>query len=166
MRTPSKASPQPASLRGNFATRSRNPTPQRTFCTYAFSAGARHGRHRRNHSGHLGQQSNWDVGLQFRWRSPGPYPGCDGRQKIRKGRLRRHVVRRLSWHWRALSPPLPWSTLKYDTRQGGYVVGITIEPLKGGPTFEACELPSWGLPDEAARALQGRTLLGSVVRGF
>ncbi len=40
--------------------------------------------------------------------------------------------------------PLPWSTLKYDTRQGGYVVGITIEQLKGGPKFEACELPSWG----------------------
>jgi hypothetical protein len=27
--------------------------------------------------------------------------------------------------------PLPWATLKYDTRQGGYVVGVTIDQLKG-----------------------------------
>src|SRR5687768_12634975 len=29
--------------------------------------------------------------------------------------------------------PLPWATLKYDTRQGGYVVGLTIEQLQGAP---------------------------------
>jgi sporulation protein YlmC with PRC-barrel domain len=39
--------------------------------------------------------------------------------------------------------PLPWSTLKYDTRQGGYVVGLTIDQLKGAPTFAADELPLW-----------------------
>ena len=31
--------------------------------------------------------------------------------------------------------PLPWQTLKYDTRQGGYVVGLTKEALEGGPAF-------------------------------
>jgi hypothetical protein len=36
---------------------------------------------------------------------------------------------------------LPWSILKYDTRQGGYVVGLTIDQLKGAPTFSADELP-------------------------
>ena len=39
---------------------------------------------------------------------------------------------------------LPWSTLKYDTRQGGYVVGLTIDQLKGAPTYAANELPAWG----------------------
>lgn len=40
--------------------------------------------------------------------------------------------------------PLPWSTLKYDTRQGGYVIGITVDALKGAPTFGAGETPAWG----------------------
>jgi len=40
--------------------------------------------------------------------------------------------------------PLPWSTLKYDTRQGGYVVGMTVDQLKGAPTFGANEAPTWG----------------------
>src|SRR5215207_9568112 len=31
--------------------------------------------------------------------------------------------------------PLPWDTLKYDTRQEGYVVGLTIDQLKGAPTY-------------------------------
>ena len=29
---------------------------------------------------------------------------------------------------------LPWSILKCDTRQRGYVVGLTIDQLKGAPT--------------------------------
>ena len=29
--------------------------------------------------------------------------------------------------------PLPWNTLKYDTRQGGYVVGLTREQLGAPP---------------------------------
>ena len=37
---------------------------------------------------------------------------------------------------------LPWSTLKYDTRQGGYVVGLTIDQLKEAPTYAADELPA------------------------
>jgi hypothetical protein len=40
--------------------------------------------------------------------------------------------------------PLPWATLKYDTRQAGYVVGITIDQLKSAPTYAADELPAWG----------------------
>jgi hypothetical protein len=40
--------------------------------------------------------------------------------------------------------PLPWATLKYDTRQGGYVVGLTIDQLQGAPTFSANEMPAWG----------------------
>jgi sporulation protein YlmC with PRC-barrel domain len=39
---------------------------------------------------------------------------------------------------------LPWSTLKYDTRQGGYVVGLTIDQLKEAPTFSADDLPASG----------------------
>ena len=40
--------------------------------------------------------------------------------------------------------PLPWPTLKYDTRQEGYVVGLTIDQLKGAPTYAADEVPAWG----------------------
>ena len=29
--------------------------------------------------------------------------------------------------------PLPWNTLKYDTRQEGYVVGLTKQQLEGAP---------------------------------
>ena len=40
--------------------------------------------------------------------------------------------------------PLPWSTLKYDTRQGGYVVGLTKQQLEGAPTYASNESPAWG----------------------
>lgn len=40
--------------------------------------------------------------------------------------------------------PLPWATLKYDTRQGGYVVGLTNAQLENAPTFGAEESPAWG----------------------
>ena len=40
--------------------------------------------------------------------------------------------------------PLPWAALKYDTRQGGYVVGITREQLQGAPTFARDMQPAWG----------------------
>jgi sporulation protein YlmC with PRC-barrel domain len=40
--------------------------------------------------------------------------------------------------------PLPWNTLKYDTRQGGYVVGLTLQQLEGAPTYAGAELPAWG----------------------
>lgn len=31
--------------------------------------------------------------------------------------------------------PTPWSSLKYDTRLGGYVVGVTIDQLQGAPKY-------------------------------
>jgi sporulation protein YlmC with PRC-barrel domain len=40
--------------------------------------------------------------------------------------------------------PLPWSTLKYDTRQGGYVVGLTKDQLEKAPTYGEDEAPAWG----------------------
>ncbi len=42
--------------------------------------------------------------------------------------------------------PLPWQTLKYDERQGGYVIGVTIDQLKGGPSFGRDARPSWSDP--------------------
>ncbi|MFG1409564.1 MAG: PRC-barrel domain-containing protein [Pseudomonadota bacterium] len=30
---------------------------------------------------------------------------------------------------------LPWAALKYDTRQGGYVTGVTIDQLKDAPAW-------------------------------
>jgi PRC-barrel domain len=32
--------------------------------------------------------------------------------------------------------PLPWSTLKYDTNQGGYVVNLTKQQFDGAPMLE------------------------------
>lgn len=45
--------------------------------------------------------------------------------------------------------PLPWNSLKYDTRQEGYVVGISKEVLQSGPTVGAGEQPNWTAPDFA-----------------
>jgi len=39
--------------------------------------------------------------------------------------------------------PTPWSSLKYDTRLGGYVVGITADQLKAAPRFENDNDWSW-----------------------
>ena len=39
--------------------------------------------------------------------------------------------------------PLPWATLKYDTRQGGYLVGITKEQIEGAPSFARNAEPAW-----------------------
>lgn len=47
--------------------------------------------------------------------------------------------------------PLPWEVLKYDERQGGYVVGITIDQLKGAPHFGANNRPDWVDPDYGRR---------------
>ncbi len=33
--------------------------------------------------------------------------------------------------------PLPWNQLTYDTAQGGYVVDMTEDRLKGAPTYAA-----------------------------
>ena len=39
--------------------------------------------------------------------------------------------------------PLPWSVLKYDTRQGGYAVGLDRSVLEGAPTYGTTETPNW-----------------------
>lgn len=41
--------------------------------------------------------------------------------------------------------PLPWKTLTYDTRLGGYVVDLTREQLENAPSFTAADSP-WGDP--------------------
>ncbi|WP_246333149.1 PRC-barrel domain-containing protein [Aureimonas mangrovi] len=43
--------------------------------------------------------------------------------------------------------PLPWNILKYDERQGGYVVGLTVEQLQGAPRYAERDRPNW--EDEA-----------------
>jgi hypothetical protein len=40
--------------------------------------------------------------------------------------------------------PLPWAILKYDTRQQGYVVGLTIDQLQQAPIFAPDQMPAWG----------------------
>ena len=39
--------------------------------------------------------------------------------------------------------PTPWSTLKYDTRLGGYVIGIPAEQLKGAPRYSNDDDWAW-----------------------
>lgn len=44
--------------------------------------------------------------------------------------------------------PLPWATLKYDTRLGGYRVNITEDQLKKAPSYKRSE--EWDWSDRAA----------------
>jgi len=39
--------------------------------------------------------------------------------------------------------PMPWAQLKYDTRLGGYKVGVTEDQLKGAPKFGRYENWDW-----------------------
>jgi len=39
--------------------------------------------------------------------------------------------------------PLPWSSLKYDTRLGGYRVAVTEEQLKGAPKYASDNDWNW-----------------------
>lgn len=39
--------------------------------------------------------------------------------------------------------PLPWTMLKYDTRQGGYVVDLDKSRLEGAPSYTASSQPNW-----------------------
>ena len=39
--------------------------------------------------------------------------------------------------------PLPWQSLKYDTRLGGYVTGITEQQLRGAPKYAANAEWNW-----------------------
>jgi sporulation protein YlmC with PRC-barrel domain len=39
--------------------------------------------------------------------------------------------------------PLPWQTLHYDERHGGYVVDVQAERLQAGPNYGFNETPEW-----------------------
>src|SRR5215472_19186460 len=39
--------------------------------------------------------------------------------------------------------PLPWKTLTYDTRLGGYVTDVTRVRLEGAPSYRASDMPNW-----------------------
>ncbi|BBK35945.1 photosystem reaction center subunit H [Allostella sp. ATCC 35155] len=41
--------------------------------------------------------------------------------------------------------PLPWDVLDYDPRQGGYVVHMDADKLRGAPTYDM-DSPPWGDP--------------------
>ena len=40
--------------------------------------------------------------------------------------------------------PIPWSTLTYDTRLGGYRTNISEQQLKGAPKYSRHESWDWG----------------------
>lgn len=44
--------------------------------------------------------------------------------------------------------PLPWQSLKYDTRLGGYVTGITERQLRGAPKYD--DAGDWNWSDTRA----------------
>ncbi|MBM3601430.1 MAG: PRC-barrel domain containing protein [Alphaproteobacteria bacterium] len=43
--------------------------------------------------------------------------------------------------------PLPWSVLKYDTNQGGYVVNLDKKALEGAPSYKRDEPVDLGTAD-------------------
>jgi hypothetical protein len=43
--------------------------------------------------------------------------------------------------------PMPWPNLKYDTRLGGYRVGVTEDQLKGAPKYN--QYKDWDWADRA-----------------
>ena len=42
--------------------------------------------------------------------------------------------------------PLPWQTLTYDERQGGYVVNIDRLRLEGAPSYSSSDAVPWDDP--------------------
>jgi len=42
--------------------------------------------------------------------------------------------------------PLPWQSLKYDTRIGGYRTGVTADQLRGAPKYRKEGDWNWGDP--------------------
>jgi PRC-barrel domain len=42
--------------------------------------------------------------------------------------------------------PLPWQSLKYDTRLGGYRTGVTEDQLRGAPKYSKDSDWNWGDP--------------------
>jgi hypothetical protein len=47
--------------------------------------------------------------------------------------------------------PLPWKALTYDTSQGGYVVDLDKDKLKGAPSYTGREAASWSDPGYGRR---------------
>ena len=47
--------------------------------------------------------------------------------------------------------PLPWQSLKYDTRLGGYVTGVTESQLRGAPKYR--DDRDWNWNDNGANRL-------------
>jgi sporulation protein YlmC with PRC-barrel domain len=45
--------------------------------------------------------------------------------------------------------PLPWQSLKYETKLGGYVTGITEDRLKGAPKYANENSWNWSEPGRA-----------------
>ncbi|MCF3946639.1 PRC-barrel domain-containing protein [Acidiphilium iwatense] len=39
--------------------------------------------------------------------------------------------------------PLPWQLLKYDERQGGYIVNLDRDRLERGPAYATSATPDW-----------------------
>lgn len=39
--------------------------------------------------------------------------------------------------------PLPWNLLRYDPRQGGYVVDLDRDRLSGAPSYATSAAPDW-----------------------
>jgi sporulation protein YlmC with PRC-barrel domain len=47
--------------------------------------------------------------------------------------------------------PLPWNTLTYDERQGGYVVDIDRSRLEGAPAYSTADRDNWNDPGYGRR---------------
>jgi sporulation protein YlmC with PRC-barrel domain len=67
--------------------------------------------------------------------------------------------------------PLPWDQLRYDTRQDGYVVGITEAQLKDAPRYDTSDRIDWtdeswrGRIDDYYGADDARGMRGTTTRG-
>ncbi len=48
--------------------------------------------------------------------------------------------------------PLPWQSLKYDTRLGGYVTGVTERQLRGAPKYGNDNEWNWAMIITACRS--------------
>jgi sporulation protein YlmC with PRC-barrel domain len=47
--------------------------------------------------------------------------------------------------------PIPWSLLKYDVAQGGYLVDLSKSKLEGAPSYPIGTEPAWGDRDYETR---------------
>ena len=47
--------------------------------------------------------------------------------------------------------PLPWKSLSYDPRQGGYVIDLDKDRLRGAPSYERSDSPDWDDPGYGRR---------------